>query len=66
MSLPDWLDPLYEAAEMRAADAWAIERRGIPGLDLMERAGVGLARVTAAAARLGPVRVVCGNGEQRW
>ncbi len=44
MSPPDWLDPLYEAAEMRAADEWAIEQRGIPGLDLMERAGVGLAR----------------------
>ena len=62
MTPPDWLDPLYEAAEMRAADEWAIEQRGIPGLDLMERAGVGLARVTAAAARPGPVRVVCGKG----
>ena len=62
MSLPDWLEPLYEASEMRAADAWAIEQRGIPGVDLMERAGVGLARVTAAAARPGPVRVVCGKG----
>ena len=30
MSLPDWLDPLYEAAEMRAADAWAIEEQGVP------------------------------------
>ena len=62
MSLPDWLEPLYEAGEMRAADAWAIEERGVPGLDLMERAGVGLARVTAAAARPGPIRVVCGKG----
>ena len=62
MSLPDWLDPLYEAAEMRAADAWAIEKRGTPGIDLMERAGVGLARVTAEAAGSGPVRVVCGKG----
>jgi hydroxyethylthiazole kinase-like uncharacterized protein yjeF len=62
MSLPDWLEPLYEAAEMRAADEWAIEQRGVPGLDLMERAGVGLARVAAAAARPGPVRVVCGKG----
>ncbi|MEA2401226.1 MAG: ADP-dependent NAD(P)H-hydrate dehydratase / NAD(P)H-hydrate epimerase [Thermoleophilaceae bacterium] len=58
----DWLDPLYEAAEMRAADAWAIEQQGIPSLDLMERAGEGLARVTAAAARPGPVRVVVGKG----
>ena len=62
MSLPDWLDPLYEAEEMRAADAWAIEKRGTPGLDLMERAGVGLARATAAVAGSGPIRVVCGKG----
>src|SRR5699024_8635061 len=62
MSLPDWLEPLYEAAEMRAADAWAIDEHGIPGVDLMERAGVGLARVTAAAARPGPVPVVCRKG----
>jgi ADP-dependent NAD(P)H-hydrate dehydratase / NAD(P)H-hydrate epimerase len=61
-SLPAWLDPLFEAAEMRSADAWAIEERGVPSLDLMERAGVGLARVTAAAARPGPVRVVVGKG----
>jgi NAD(P)H-hydrate epimerase len=58
----DWLDPLYEAAEMRAVDAWAIEDQGVPSLDLMERAGLGLARVTAAAARPGPVRIVVGKG----
>ncbi len=57
-----WLDPLFEAAEMRAVDAWAIERQGVPSLDLMERAGEGLARVVAAAARPGPVRVVVGRG----
>ena len=62
MTLPDWLEPLYEAAEMRAADQWAIEEQGVPGLDLMERAGVGLARVTADAARPGPIRVLCGKG----
>ena len=28
--LPDWLDPLYEAAEMRAVDPWAIEEQGVP------------------------------------
>jgi NAD(P)H-hydrate epimerase len=61
-TLPDWLDPLFEAAEMRAVDAWAIEEQGVPSLDLMERAGAGLARVTAAAARSGPVRVVVGKG----
>ena len=58
----DWLDPLYEAAEMRAVDAWAIDDQGVPSLDLMERAGLGLARVTAAAARRGPVRIVVGKG----
>jgi NAD(P)H-hydrate epimerase len=62
MSLPPWLEPLYEAAEMRAVDAWAIEQRGVPSLDLMERAGEGLARVTAAAAGEGPIRVVVGKG----
>src|SRR4051812_37951019 len=47
---------------MRAADAWAIEEQGVPSLDLMELAGIGLARVTAAAARPGRVRVVVGKG----
>jgi hydroxyethylthiazole kinase-like uncharacterized protein yjeF len=62
MPLPDWVDPLYDAAEMRATDAWAIETQRVPSLDLMERAGEGLARVVAAAAREGPVRVVVGKG----
>jgi ADP-dependent NAD(P)H-hydrate dehydratase / NAD(P)H-hydrate epimerase len=62
VSLPDWLDPLYEAAEMRAVDAWAIEEQGVPSLDLMERAGAGLARVVAEAAAPGPVRIVVGKG----
>ncbi len=62
MSLPGWLDPLYEAGEMRAADAYAIEERDVPSLDLMERAGAGLARLVAARAADGPVRVVVGKG----
>jgi NAD(P)H-hydrate epimerase len=62
MTLPDWLDPVYEAAEMRAVDKWAIEEQGVPGLDLMERAGIGLARVAAAWARPGPLRIVVGKG----
>ncbi|HEU0023982.1 MAG TPA: NAD(P)H-hydrate dehydratase [Thermoleophilaceae bacterium] len=61
-ALPDWLDPLYEASEMRATDAWAIEEAGIPSLDLMERAGIGLASAAAAAAGDGPVCVVIGKG----
>ncbi|MET0835609.1 MAG: NAD(P)H-hydrate epimerase, partial [Thermoleophilaceae bacterium] len=60
--MQDWLDPLYEAAEMRAVDAWAIDEQGVPSLDLMERAGIGLARVVAEAARPGPVRIVVGKG----
>src|SRR5947208_5117413 len=60
--LPDWLDPLYEAAEMRATDAWAIEDQQVPSIDLMESAGVGLARATASVARSGPIRVVVGKG----
>jgi ADP-dependent NAD(P)H-hydrate dehydratase / NAD(P)H-hydrate epimerase len=61
--LPDWLDPLYEADEMRACDAWAIEQAGVPSIDLMELASVGLARLTAQLARPGlPVRIVVGPG----
>jgi NAD(P)H-hydrate epimerase len=62
MSLPDWLDPLPDAAEQRALDSWAIEQLGIPGLELMERAGTGLADVVAARAPAGSVAVVCGKG----
>ena len=61
MTLPDWLDPLWEAAEMRAADEHAIEEAGVPSLDLMERAGAGLARTVAEAAD-GPISVVIGKG----
>jgi NAD(P)H-hydrate epimerase len=61
--LADWLDPLYEAGEMRACDAWAIEQAGVPSLDLMERASLGLARLAAEAALPGlPIRVVVGPG----
>jgi ADP-dependent NAD(P)H-hydrate dehydratase / NAD(P)H-hydrate epimerase len=62
VTLPDWLDPVYEAAEMRAVDAWAIQDQGVPSLDLMERAGAGLARVAAQTARPGRLRVVIGKG----
>jgi ADP-dependent NAD(P)H-hydrate dehydratase / NAD(P)H-hydrate epimerase len=62
-SLPDWLEPLYEAEEMRACDAWAIEQAGVPSLDLMELASLGLARLTARLARPGrPLRIVVGPG----
>jgi ADP-dependent NAD(P)H-hydrate dehydratase / NAD(P)H-hydrate epimerase len=60
--LPDWLDPLLGAAEQRATDEWAIGELGIPGLELMERAGSGLAELTIELARTGTVVVVCGKG----
>src|SRR4051794_34047406 len=63
MALPDWLDPLYTAEEMRAVDKWAIEEQGVPSLDLMERAGIGLARIVAERARPGPVRGGVGKGD---
>src|SRR3954470_23241271 len=47
---------------MRAADRWAIEDQGVPQDDLMARAGLGLARVTAAVAGEGPIRLVAGKG----
>jgi ADP-dependent NAD(P)H-hydrate dehydratase / NAD(P)H-hydrate epimerase len=57
-----WLEPLFDAAGMRAVDAWAIEERGVPSLDLMERAGTALADAVLELAPAGPVRVVCGKG----
>jgi ADP-dependent NAD(P)H-hydrate dehydratase / NAD(P)H-hydrate epimerase len=62
MSLPRWLEPLLDAEKMRATDRWAIEQRQIPSLDLMERAGEGLARVIAEHFPVGRVAVVCGKG----
>jgi NAD(P)H-hydrate epimerase len=60
--LPDWLDPLPDASEQRALDEWAIEERGISGLELMERAGTGLAEVVGETALSGAITVVCGKG----
>ncbi len=62
MTLPAWLQGLPDPERMRATDAWAIQERGIPGLDLMERAGRGLADVVGEVASSGPVAVVCGKG----
>jgi ADP-dependent NAD(P)H-hydrate dehydratase / NAD(P)H-hydrate epimerase len=61
-ALPDWLDPLPDAEQMRATDRWAIEEQRVPSLDLMERAGTGLARLAADVAPQGAVVVVCGKG----
>jgi ADP-dependent NAD(P)H-hydrate dehydratase / NAD(P)H-hydrate epimerase len=61
-ALPPWLTPLPDAATMRAIDQWAIEEQRVSGLDLMERAGAGVARAVEQLAADGPVTVVCGKG----
>ena len=57
-----WLVPLPDAETMRAVDRWAIDERGVSGLELMERAGAGVARAVEQLAPDGPVTVVCGKG----
>lgn len=53
---------LVTAAQMRALDQAAIAA-GVPSLELMERAGEGLARVAAVRCRApGPVGVLLGRG----
>jgi NAD(P)H-hydrate epimerase len=61
-SLPQWWQALPDAAQQRATDAWAIEQLGIPGAELMERAGVGLSELVIDRAPVGRVVVVCGKG----
>lgn len=62
MGLPSWLEPLPDAAQQRALDAWAIEQREIPGIELMERAATGLAARVIELVPEGPIAVVCGRG----
>ena len=62
MTLASWLIGLPDPQRMRATDAWAIEERGIPGVELMERAGRGLADVVNEVVSSGPVVVACGKG----
>jgi ADP-dependent NAD(P)H-hydrate dehydratase / NAD(P)H-hydrate epimerase len=57
-----WLELLPDAAAQRALDAWAIEQRRIPGLELMEHAGRGLAELVARHVPQGVIAVVCGRG----
>ncbi|HVT00237.1 MAG TPA: NAD(P)H-hydrate dehydratase [Solirubrobacterales bacterium] len=57
-----WLRGLYDAEGMRAVDRWAIEDRGVDPLALMEAAGRAVAEAVARLAPQGPVRVVCGKG----
>jgi ADP-dependent NAD(P)H-hydrate dehydratase / NAD(P)H-hydrate epimerase len=57
-----WLSPLFDAEGIRAVDRWAIEEQGAPSSQLMEAAGTALAEAVAGLAPQGPVRVVCGKG----
>src|SRR5215208_2789013 len=57
-----WLEPVFDAAGMRAADSWAIEEQGVPSLDLMETAGEAVAEAARDASSGHRVRVVCGKG----
>jgi NAD(P)H-hydrate epimerase len=57
-----WLNPLFDVDGMRATDSWAIEEQGVPAADLMERAGTALAEAVAGLSPQGPVRIVCGKG----
>jgi NAD(P)H-hydrate epimerase len=60
--MESWMKPLYDAERMRGVDRWAIEERGVPSLELMEAAGRTVAEAVAGLAPEGPVRVVCGKG----
>ncbi len=60
--MESWLNPLFDAEGIRAVDRWAIEEQGVPGEELMEAAGTALAEAVAGLAPEGPVRIVCGKG----
>ncbi|MFA4874861.1 MAG: NAD(P)H-hydrate epimerase, partial [bacterium] len=54
---------IVTSQQMRELDRAAIERHGIPSLDLMERAGQGLAQAALRAKRgPGPIVVLAGRG----
>lgn len=61
-ALPRGVQPLYDAATMRATDRWAIERCGIPGPQLMAAAGRALADEVVEHVPDGLVVIVCGAG----
>jgi NAD(P)H-hydrate epimerase len=60
--MESWLQPLYDAGGIRAVDRWAIKEQGVPSEELMEAAGTALAEAVAGLAPQGPVRIVCGKG----
>ncbi|MGH2991151.1 MAG: NAD(P)H-hydrate dehydratase [Solirubrobacterales bacterium] len=57
-----WMEGVHDAESMRATDAWAIDDRGVPSLELMEAAGAATAREASAVARSERAAVVCGKG----
>ncbi len=57
-----WLRGLYDAEGMRSVDRWAIEDQGVDSLGLMEAAGRAVAEAVTRLGPQGPVRVVCGKG----
>ena len=61
-AMEPWLRGLYDAEGMRSVDRWAIEDQGVDSLELMENAGRAVAEAVARLAPAGPVRVVCGKG----
>ena len=60
--MESWLAPLFDAEGIRAVDGWAIEQQGVPSLELMETAGEAVAAAVAELSPQGPVRVICGKG----
>ena len=60
--MESWLSPLFDAEGIRAVDRWAIEEQGVPSAELMEAAGTALAEAVAGLAPQGPVRILCGKG----
>jgi ADP-dependent NAD(P)H-hydrate dehydratase / NAD(P)H-hydrate epimerase len=57
-----WLEPLYDAEGMRSVDRWAIDEQGVAEAELIEAAGTALAEAVAELAPDGPVRIICGKG----
>lgn len=67
--LPPTLEPLWDAAQMRAADAWTIDSLGVRGGILMDHAGRAVADAAAELAPRGPIVVLTGpgnNGGDGW
>ena len=57
-----WLEPVYDATGMRAADTWAIDEQQVPSLELMETAGAAVAEAARFAAKEAAVKALGGGG----